>query len=58
MADRIITMRALLKKNLEELGSKQDWGHITSQVRFAWHGLTQKLIANLHCRLVCLLTLA
>lgn len=34
MADRIITMRALLKKNLEDLGSKHDWGHITSQVTF------------------------
>jgi hypothetical protein len=33
MADRIITMRALLKKNLEEMGSKHDWSHITSQVR-------------------------
>ncbi|KAI9802485.1 MAG: hypothetical protein M1825_002870 [Sarcosagium campestre] len=32
MADRIITMRALLKKNLEELGSKHDWSHITSQI--------------------------
>jgi aspartate aminotransferase len=35
MADRIIEMRALLKKNLEELGSKHDWSHITSQVRTA-----------------------
>ena len=34
MADRIIRMRALLKKNLEDLGSKHDWSHITSQVRF------------------------
>lgn len=33
MADRIISMRALLKKNLEDLGSKHDWSHITSQVR-------------------------
>ena len=33
MADRIITMRALLKKNLEDLGSKHNWDHITSQVR-------------------------
>lgn len=33
MADRIIEMRALLKKNLEDLGSKHDWSHITSQVR-------------------------
>lgn len=32
MAERIIAMRALLKKNLEELGSKRDWSHITSQV--------------------------
>ena len=33
MADRIISMRALLKENLEALGSKHDWSHITSQVR-------------------------
>jgi aspartate aminotransferase len=33
MADRIIEMRALLKKNLEDLGSKHNWSHITSQVR-------------------------
>lgn len=32
MADRIISMRALLKQNLESLGSKHDWSHITSQV--------------------------
>ena len=32
MADRIIGMRALLKQNLEDLGSKHDWSHITSQV--------------------------
>ena len=32
MAERIIEMRALLKKNLEDLGSKHDWSHITSQV--------------------------
>ena len=31
MADRIIQMRALLKQNLEKLGSKKDWSHITSQ---------------------------
>lgn len=35
MADRIIEMRALLKDNLEKLGSKHDWSHITSQVRNA-----------------------
>ena len=32
MADRIIRMRALLKENLEKLGSKHDWSHIISQV--------------------------
>ncbi|MCJ1241793.1 aspartate transaminase aat1 [Varicellaria rhodocarpa] len=41
MADRIISMRALLKQNLEDLGSKHDWGHITSQIgMFAYTGLT------------------
>lgn len=33
MAERIISMRALLKENIEALGSKHDWSHITSQVR-------------------------
>lgn len=33
MADRIIKMRALLKENLETLGSKHNWDHITNQVR-------------------------
>jgi aspartate aminotransferase len=41
MADRIITMRALLKENLEKLGSKHDWSHITSQIgMFAYTGMT------------------
>ncbi|KAL5416995.1 Aspartate aminotransferase, mitochondrial [Paraphaeosphaeria minitans] len=40
MADRIISMRALLKENLEKLGSKHDWSHITSQIgMFAYTGL-------------------
>ncbi|KAJ2894050.1 Cysteine transaminase [Zalerion maritima] len=40
MADRIITMRSLLKDNLEKLGSSHDWGHITSQIgMFAYTGL-------------------
>jgi hypothetical protein len=43
MADRIITMRALLKENLEKLGSKHDWSHITSQIgMFAYTGLTSE----------------
>ncbi|KAI9833393.1 MAG: aspartate transaminase aat1 [Phylliscum demangeonii] len=41
MADRIITMRALLRKHLEQVGSKRDWSHITSQIgMFAYTGLT------------------
>jgi len=33
-------MRALLKENLEKLGSKHDWSHITSQIgMFAYTGL-------------------
>jgi len=48
MADRIIEMRALLKKNLEELGSKHDWSHITSQIgMFAYTGLTPKQMDEL-----------
>jgi aspartate aminotransferase len=40
MADRIIKMRSLLKDNLEKLGSKHDWSHITSQIgMFAYTGL-------------------
>ncbi|KAH9431049.1 Aspartate aminotransferase, mitochondrial [Pyricularia oryzae] len=48
MADRIITMRALLKENLEKLGSKHDWSHITSQIgMFAYTGLTPEQMEQL-----------
>ena len=48
MADRIITMRALLKENLEKLGSKNDWSHITSQIgMFAYTGLTPEQMDKL-----------
>lgn len=48
MADRIITMRALLKENLEKLGSKHDWSHITSQIgMFAYTGLTPEQMDRL-----------
>lgn len=48
MADRIIKMRALLKENLEALGSKHDWSHITSQIgMFAYTGLTPEQMATL-----------
>lgn len=40
MAARIIQMRELLKGNLEKLGSKHDWSHITRQIgMFAYTGL-------------------
>ncbi|KAF2202062.1 hypothetical protein GQ43DRAFT_440010 [Delitschia confertaspora ATCC 74209] len=48
MADRIITMRALLKENLEKLGSKHDWSHITSQIgMFAYTGLNAEQMEKL-----------
>ena len=48
MADRIITMRALLKENLEKLGSKHDWSHITNQIgMFAYTGLTPEQMDKL-----------
>ena len=48
MADRIINMRALLKKELEALGSKHDWSHITSQIgMFAYTGLTPEQMDKL-----------
>lgn len=48
MADRIITMRALLKENLEKLGSKHDWSHITNQIgMFAYTGLTKEEMTQL-----------
>ncbi|TAQ89155.1 hypothetical protein B7494_g2557 [Chlorociboria aeruginascens] len=48
MADRIITMRALLKNELEKLGSKHDWSHITSQIgMFAYTGLTPEQMDKL-----------
>jgi aspartate aminotransferase len=66
MADRIISMRALLKKELESLGSKHDWSHITSQIgMFAYTGLTpeqmdklakevsQKLMPQNQANMVC-----
>ncbi|EEH40627.2 aspartate aminotransferase [Paracoccidioides lutzii Pb01] len=48
MADRIIKMRALLKENLEALGSKHDWSHITSQIgMFAYTGLKPEQMEKL-----------
>jgi aspartate aminotransferase, mitochondrial len=33
MATRILDVRALLRSNLEQLGSQHSWAHITDQVR-------------------------
>lgn len=53
MADRIITMRSELVKNLKDCGSKRDWSHITNQIgMFAFTGLNaeqcQKLMKEHH----------
>jgi len=48
MADRIIKMRALLKGNLEKLGSKHNWNHITDQIgMFAFTGLKPEQMSKL-----------
>lgn len=48
MADRIITMRTLLREKLEKLGSKQDWSHITNQIgMFAYTGLKPEEVEKL-----------
>ncbi|KAK3713654.1 aspartate transaminase aat1 [Vermiconidia calcicola] len=48
MADRIIKMRALLKENLEKLGSKHNWDHITDQIgMFAYTGLKPEQMTKL-----------
>lgn len=48
MADRIITMRALLKGKLEGLGSIHDWRHITRQIgMFAYTGLSAEQMDTL-----------
>lgn len=48
MADRIIAMRALLRKNLEDLGSKWTWNHITDQIgMFAFTGMTPEMVDRL-----------
>lgn len=48
MADRIIAMRSLLRSELEALGSKQDWSHITTQIgMFCYTGLTKEQVGVL-----------
>lgn len=48
MADRMIKMRALLKENLEKLGSQQNWDHVTSQIgMFCYTGLSPEQVERL-----------
>ncbi|KAK9463982.1 pyridoxal phosphate-dependent transferase [Lipomyces oligophaga] len=48
MADRIISMRSLLKSNLEQLGSQLNWSHITSQIgMFCYTGLSPQQVDTL-----------
>ncbi|PHH55114.1 Aspartate aminotransferase, mitochondrial [Ceratocystis fimbriata CBS 114723] len=48
MAGRIISMRSLLRGNLEKLGSSHDWSHITSQIgMFAYTGLSKENMKKL-----------
>ncbi|XP_057291015.1 aspartate aminotransferase, mitochondrial-like [Hydractinia symbiolongicarpus] len=48
MADRIISVRAALKKNLEREGSSHDWSHIVNQIgMFCYTGMKPDQVANL-----------
>lgn len=45
MADRIITMRALLRKNLEDLGNPLPWNHVTEQIgMFCFSGISPEQV--------------
>mmetsp|Transcript_17864 Transcript_17864/g.18629 ORF Transcript_17864/g.18629 Transcript_17864/m.18629 type:complete len:420 (+) Transcript_17864:15-1274(+) len=48
MTQRINTMRASLRKGLEDLGSKRSWKHITDQIgMFCYTGLTSEQVDRL-----------
>lgn len=48
MADRIISVRAALKENLEKEGSSHDWSHIVNQIgMFCYTGMKPDQVANL-----------
>jgi len=48
MADRIISMRTLLRGKLEGLGNPRPWNHITDQIgMFAYSGLNKEEVAAL-----------
>jgi aspartate aminotransferase, mitochondrial len=48
MAQRIQTMRTLLRTKLEEMGSKHNWEHITKQIgMFAYSGLSKDQVMQM-----------
>ena len=48
MADRINSMRTILRTKLEQAGSKQTWDHITKQIgMFAYSGLTKEQVMKM-----------
>lgn len=48
MAERIITMRTMLRAELERLGSKHNWKHITEQIgMFCYSGMTEQQVDRL-----------
>ena len=48
MADRINTMRTVLRTKLEETGSTHSWDHITKQIgMFAYSGLTKDQVMQM-----------
>jgi len=48
MADRIMSMRTLLKKGLEDAGSKLPWNHVTDQIgMFCFSGMTPEQVDKL-----------
>jgi aspartate aminotransferase, mitochondrial len=48
MADRINHMRTVLRTNLEDLGSKRSWDHITRQIgMFAYSGLSKEQVLQM-----------
>jgi aspartate aminotransferase, mitochondrial len=57
MADRIISMREALVRNLTNLGSKRDWSHITNQIgMFCYTGLNEKQVQRMKEEFHCYLT--
>jgi aspartate aminotransferase len=47
MADRIINMRALLRRHLEDLGNPLPWSHVTDQIgMFCYTGLTPEQVCS------------